>query len=210
MLNTNVPELLKEFNEMTLALAKDGNEMKQEITPDQLNLLHMAVGISGESGELLDAIKKHVIYQKPLDRENVKEEIGDLLFYVSNLLQSTGFSFEDVLRHNIDKLSVRYSSGKYSNVQAQTRADKSPDEFSDVSHTKTPYEQLCDKVLQVSDQETLDKFIKNTTESYGEVGKIDENINGVEQAFVWDETEEDFEYWKDVHYKVQELPKEGV
>ena len=117
-------ELLTQFEKMTLALAKDGAVIKQEITPEQANLLHMAVGVSGESGELLDAIKKHVIYQKPLDVENVKEELGDLLFYMTNLMQSAGLSFEEVLQHNVDKLSVHYSSGKYSNTQAQERADK--------------------------------------------------------------------------------------
>ena len=117
-------ELLTQFEKMTLALAKDGAVIKQEITPEQANLLHMAVGVSGEAGELLDAIKKHVIYQKPLDVENVKEELGDLLFYMSNLMQSVGLSFEEVLQHNVDKLSVRYSSGSYSNKQAQERADK--------------------------------------------------------------------------------------
>ena len=117
-------DLLGEFNKMTLALAKDGELIKQELTPQQANLLHMAVGVSGEAGELLDAIKKHTIYQKPLDVENVKEEAGDILFYLSNILQSVGLSFEEVLQHNIDKLSVRYSSGKYSNEQAQQRADK--------------------------------------------------------------------------------------
>ena len=117
-------ELLTQFEKMTLALAKDGAVIKQEITPEQANLLHMAVGVSGEAGELLDAVKKHVIYQKPLDVENVKEELGDLLFYMTNLMQSVGLSFEEVLQHNVDKLSVRYSSGKYSNSQAQERADK--------------------------------------------------------------------------------------
>ena len=117
-------DLLTQFDKMTLALAKDGELIKQEVSAEQLNVLHMAVGISGESGELLDAIKKHVIYQKPLDVENIKEELGDLLFYMSNLMQSVGLSFEEVLQHNIDKLSVRYASGKYSNQQAQERADK--------------------------------------------------------------------------------------
>lgn len=117
-------ELLKQFEKMTIALAKDGAVIKQEVTPEQANLLHMVIGASGEVGELVDAIKKHVIYQKPLDVENVKEELGDLLFYVTNLMRSVGLSFEEVLQHNVDKLSVRYSSGKYSNAQAQERADK--------------------------------------------------------------------------------------
>jgi NTP pyrophosphatase (non-canonical NTP hydrolase) len=117
-------ELLAQFENMTLALAKDGEDIVKNLTPEQANLWHMATGVSGEAGELLDAIKKHVIYQKPLDVENVKEELGDILFYMSNLMQSVGLSFEEVLQHNVDKLSVRYSSGSYSNKQAQERADK--------------------------------------------------------------------------------------
>lgn len=117
-------DLLSEFDKMTLALAKDGADIKRELTPEQASLLHMSVGVSTEANELLDAVKKHTIYQKPLDVENVKEELGDLLFYMSNLMQSVGLSFKDVLQHNIDKLSIRYASGKYSNEQAQQRADK--------------------------------------------------------------------------------------
>ena len=120
----NLEDLLTDFNKMTLALAKDGADIKRELTPEQASLLHMGCGVSTEANELLDAIKKHTIYQKPLDVENVKEELGDLLFYMSNLMQSVGLSFEEVLQHNIDKLSVRYASGSYSNSQAQQRADK--------------------------------------------------------------------------------------
>ena len=117
-------ELLTEFEKMTLALAKDGEDIVKNLTPEQANMWHMVTGIGGEAGEIVDCIKKHVIYQKPLDVENVKEELGDLLFYMSNLMQSVGLSFEEVLQHNVDKLSVRYASGKYSNQQAQERADK--------------------------------------------------------------------------------------
>ena len=57
--------------------------------PDYLNLLHMAVGLESEAGELLDAIKKIVVYRKPVgdlsDKNsiawNVREEIGDLLWF---------------------------------------------------------------------------------------------------------------------------------
>lgn len=57
--------------------------------PAYLNLLHMAVGLESESGELLDAIKKIVIYRKPVGNLieknsiawNVREEIGDLLWF---------------------------------------------------------------------------------------------------------------------------------
>ena len=84
----------------------------------------MMMGISGEAGELLDAIKKHVIYQKPLDRENAIEELGDIEFYLEGLRQGLGISRQETLDANIKKLSVRYAGLQYSDTAAQTRADK--------------------------------------------------------------------------------------
>lgn len=105
-------------------LFKTGEAILPTITAQKLSLLHATIGISGESGELLDSVKKHVMYNKPLDVENVVEELGDLYFYMEALEQSLGLSKENILQHNINKLSVRYSSGSYSDAQAQERADK--------------------------------------------------------------------------------------
>jgi len=114
----------KQFDEMTLALAKNGQDIINDLTPEKADLLHMAVGVSGEAGELLDAVKKAVIYNKEMDLENVIEELGDLEFYMSKIRQIVGITREEILKHNIDKLSIRYAKGKYSNDQAQERADK--------------------------------------------------------------------------------------
>ncbi len=104
---------------------KDGDEILKEQTARQAHLLHMAVGISGEAGELLDAIKKHAIYQKELDMENVEEELGDLMFYITGLMNALGIrNFDYITTKNQQKLTKRYSSGSYSNEEAQTRADK--------------------------------------------------------------------------------------
>lgn len=84
----------------------------------------MAVGVSGEAGELLDAIKKHCIYQKQINLENVIEEAGDIIFYLTGLLNELDVSLEDCINANKDKLSRRYASGSYSNEAAIARADK--------------------------------------------------------------------------------------
>lgn len=86
-------------------------------------LLHAAVGIAGEAGELLDAIKKHWVYNKPLDRENLVEEIGDLLFYAQAMCGVLGISMAEAIAANKAKLSKRYPNG-YSDAAAQARADK--------------------------------------------------------------------------------------
>lgn len=114
----------KDFAAMVARLSKPGDSIRNELTPKQAHLLHMAVGISGEAGELLDAVKKHAIYQKSLDITNVVEELGDLEFFMEGLRAALGISRDEVLAKNIYKLSVRYLSGRYSNEQAQQRSDK--------------------------------------------------------------------------------------
>lgn len=93
------------------------------------NLMHAAIGISGEAGELLDAIKKHWVYNKPIDLANIVEELGDIEFYMRTLRMQLNVSREYVLLQNIDKLNKRYPSGNYSDTQAQDRADKAAGDF---------------------------------------------------------------------------------
>lgn len=111
------------YSDFVMALAKPGADILKEMTPQQMHLLHMAVGVSGEAGELLDAIKKVAVYQKSLDLENVIEELGDIEFYMEGLRSSLGITREQTIEANIKKLEKRYKDG-YSNKAAQERADK--------------------------------------------------------------------------------------
>lgn len=88
------------------------------------DILHAAVGISGESGELLDAVKKTWIYNKPLDRANVIEELGDLRFYIQAMMNVLNISEQEVVQGNANKLAIRYKGLIYSDEAAQNRADK--------------------------------------------------------------------------------------
>lgn len=110
--------------EMVRSLVKPGAEILSYLTPESANIWHHVTGIAGESGELLDAIKKHVIYRKPLDRANVIEELGDLEFYMEGLRQGLNITREETIAGNITKLSARYASLQYSDAAAQARADK--------------------------------------------------------------------------------------
>lgn len=91
---------------------------------DDMEHMHAALGVAGEAGELADAIKKHVVYGKPLDRTNVVEELGDLRFYMQQIMNMHGITDEEVLQFNATKLSNRYPKGSYSNEDAIARADK--------------------------------------------------------------------------------------
>ncbi len=118
---------MDDYQEMVKALAKDGNAIIEKLTPEKAHALHMAVGIAGEAGELLDAIKKHVFYGKPLDVENVVEEMGDIEFYSEGLRQALGLIRGEILAANMDKLDKRYAGFEYSDKAAIERADKGDD-----------------------------------------------------------------------------------
>jgi len=87
-------------------------------------LIHHSMGMSGESGELLDAVKKYIMYGKELDIVNIKEECGDILWYMARMLKLIGSDFGEVMKLNNEKLNgKRYKDG-YSNRAAIERADK--------------------------------------------------------------------------------------
>lgn len=73
-----------------------------------VKLLHGVMGIVTESGELMDALKKHLIYGKPLDLVNIQEECGDLFWYIALIAHTVGFSFESTFDQNVEKLRARY------------------------------------------------------------------------------------------------------
>ncbi len=118
----NIPSI--RYADFVAQLVKPGKDILTSATPEKLNMWHSATGISGEAGELLDAVKKYVIYNKPLDRENIIEELGDLEFYMEQMRQAIDIDREDVIYSNMFKLSERYKSLTYSDQAANDRADK--------------------------------------------------------------------------------------
>ncbi len=84
------------------------------------NQMHMAIGASTETGELLDAYKKLFAYNKPLDKINIAEEIGDCLWYLINLCGMLELNIEDILENNIEKLQTRFPD-KFTQEDANIR-----------------------------------------------------------------------------------------
>lgn len=115
---------MSQYEKMVKSLCKDGDTIASELTGQDAHLTHMAMGVAGEAGELLDAIKKHVVYRKPLDIENVIEELGDLEFFMAGIRMALDISRDATINYNMAKLSKRYQSATYSDQSAQTRADK--------------------------------------------------------------------------------------
>lgn len=69
------------------------------------------LGLAGEVGEVVDIIKKDRYQAQPLDREKLKNEIGDVLWYLTNLTASLGMTLQEVAESNSAKLRKRYPDG---------------------------------------------------------------------------------------------------
>ena len=77
-------------------------------------LLTGGIGICSEGGELLDLIKKILFQGKkptPELRHKIKLELGDVMWYVQQVLIWGGWSLNEVLAENINKLDGRYPEG---------------------------------------------------------------------------------------------------
>jgi len=82
------------------------------------NFVYPTLGLVGESGEVAEKIKK-ILRDKngSFDYESklaLKKELGDVLWYLSNLCDELGYSLSDVAKENLKKLNLRLNSGKIS------------------------------------------------------------------------------------------------
>jgi NTP pyrophosphatase (non-canonical NTP hydrolase) len=77
----------------------------------QEDLQHASMGIAGEAGEVVDLLKKHLGHGHPVDREKLKKELGDVLWYLSDLARLFDIKLSDVAEANIEKLKRRYPNG---------------------------------------------------------------------------------------------------
>lgn len=101
-LRTNTPDYPAVHGRLG-GLEMDGMSHKKA-----LDLLHSSMGLATEAAEFQDMLKKHLFYGKTLDEVNLKEEIGDILWYCAVALDALGTDFETVMKTNIAKLQARY------------------------------------------------------------------------------------------------------
>ena len=84
-----------------------------------------AVGMSAESGEFLEIVKKMVFQGKPFNDDNRKHliiELGDVMWYVMQACAALDVSLEDVVSKNVDKLKKRYPGGDFDVYHSENRA----------------------------------------------------------------------------------------
>jgi NTP pyrophosphatase (non-canonical NTP hydrolase) len=118
----------KAFTESFVGLMKFNNYQKlaaRTINPkldkDSL-ILNGVMGCSGEAGEALDIMKKHLFQGHPLNEEAIIKELGDQLWYISETATGLGIELSYIANLNIQKLIKRYPDG-FSQYKSLNRAE---------------------------------------------------------------------------------------
>lgn len=100
---------------------KDGNDRSPEHNMIVARSIHACLGLMSETGEIADALKKHIIYGKELDLINMMEESGDVSWYQALLLTAVKKTMEESMEKNIAKLKLRF--GDKFTTDAATKRD---------------------------------------------------------------------------------------
>ena len=88
-------------------------------------LLTASVGLSAESGEFMEIVKKMLFQGKPWtddNREHLIIELGDVMWYVAQACMALDISFDEVIKGNIKKLEKRYPGGHFDISDSENRA----------------------------------------------------------------------------------------
>ena len=93
-----------EYQELALKTAADFYDIRTALGIT-------ALGLTGESGEVSDIVKKILGHGHELDVEVITKELGDVLWYIAVMASALGVSLEDIAQGNIDKLKARYPNG---------------------------------------------------------------------------------------------------
>lgn len=90
------------------------------------HLLTGALGLSAESGEFVEIVKKCFLQGKPYTEENIihmKKEAGDCLWYISQICIALNTNFEELMGMNYEKLSARYPEGTFDVFRSENRVE---------------------------------------------------------------------------------------
>ena len=89
-------------------------------------LLTAALGLTAESGEFTEVVKKILFQGKPYTEENIfhmKRELGDICWYIAQACMALDTSFDEIIEMNVDKLKARYPGGEFDVSKSENRAE---------------------------------------------------------------------------------------
>lgn len=99
---------------------KEQSDQRSERVAQHPELLHACLGLSGETGELIDEIKKSIFYGRPFDSTKLLSELGDVLHYYMRLADMLNYSLPTIMTYNVDKLEKRDAANPTHYKQTQS------------------------------------------------------------------------------------------
>jgi NTP pyrophosphatase (non-canonical NTP hydrolase) len=108
------------------ALLSRITELDIEQDADVPRLLTAALGLTAESGEFTEVVKKIILQGKPYNEENVfhmKRELGDICWYLAQACMALDTTFDEIIEMNVDKLKARYPGGEFDVHQSENRKE---------------------------------------------------------------------------------------
>ena len=108
------------------ALLSRATELDVENDCDVPRLLTAALGLTAESGEFTEVVKKILLQGKPYNEENVfhmKRELGDICWYLAQACMALDTTFDEIIEMNVDKLKARYPGGNFDVHKSENRVE---------------------------------------------------------------------------------------
>ena len=93
---------------------------------DVPHLLTAALGLTAESGEFTEVVKKILLQGKPYNEDNVfhmKRELGDICWYLAQACMALDTTFDEIIEMNVDKLKARYHGGEFNVHKSENRRE---------------------------------------------------------------------------------------
>jgi NTP pyrophosphatase (non-canonical NTP hydrolase) len=101
-------------------------QLEAENDADVPRLLTAALGMTAESGEFTEVVKKIILQGKPYTEENVfhmKRELGDICWYIAQACMALDTNFREIMEMNYEKLSARYPEGAFDVYRSENRVE---------------------------------------------------------------------------------------
>ena len=108
------------------ALLARVTELDVEGDADVPRLLTAALGLTAESGEFTEIVKKIILQGKPYNNENVyhmKRELGDICWYIAQACMALDTTFDEIIEMNVRKLEARYPGGEFDVHKSENRKE---------------------------------------------------------------------------------------
>ena len=108
------------------SLIARANNLELEDDCNVPQLLTAALGLTAESGEFTEVVKKIIFQGKPYNEDNVfhmKRELGDICWYIAQACMALDTTFDEIIEMNVDKLKARYPGGEFDVNKSENRKE---------------------------------------------------------------------------------------